>query len=393
MMRVLFVDDEPAILSGLRRMLHNRRGEWDMRFAEGAEAALRALEEQTTDVVVTDMRMPGMDGADLLRVVRERYPQTVRIILSGHSELAAVLRTVPVAHQFLNKPCEPDELADAIARSRDLHDRLHGPSMRAVVAHIGALPTPPAVIDRLRTALAEPDPDIDDICDIVEKDVAMTAKVLQLSNSAFFGLAHRIGDVRKGILALGVDTVRNLLLAAEAFSSFSFDDRLVGLTLEEFADHGALVGSVARRLSTDPVMGREAALAGLLHDIGLLIMATELPQQLSEVRRRVQAGEGTQLQLEIELMGITHSALGAELLRLWGLPYAIIEPVARHHDADLLPSREMDASHAVFVAEALAVEHEPGWEGTPGQALDPAYLEALNLTDRVAAYREKLAAE
>src|ERR1700690_3600413 len=120
MRRVLFVDDEPQILEGLRHRLHRQRKQWEMLFAESGKAALKILAHEPVDVIITDMRMPQMDGATLLTKVKELYPRVVRIVLSGHAELETALRAVPVAHQFLNKPSEPGVIEGVVERACNL---------------------------------------------------------------------------------------------------------------------------------------------------------------------------------------------------------------------------------------------------------------------------------
>jgi YesN/AraC family two-component response regulator len=112
--RVLFVDDDQYILDGLQNLLRKQRSRWDMCFALGGAAALELFAAAPFDVIVSDMRMPGMDGAELLAHVRERYPAARRIVLSGYAEPAAVQRALEVAHQFLSKPCRAPDLIDAI---------------------------------------------------------------------------------------------------------------------------------------------------------------------------------------------------------------------------------------------------------------------------------------
>jgi YesN/AraC family two-component response regulator len=105
MKRILFVDDESRVLDGLRRMLYAQRQRWEMEFALGGEAALEACEKGAFDVVVSDMRMPGMDGATLLGHIRDRYPSSARVILSGFSEAAQDCRndrTVALALDYLH---------------------------------------------------------------------------------------------------------------------------------------------------------------------------------------------------------------------------------------------------------------------------------------------------
>ena len=112
--RILFVDDESMVLSGLQRSLRLMRSEWEMVFAPGGNEALAAMDLQPFDIIVTDMRMPGMDGAQLLEEVQRRSPQTLRMVLSGQSDRETILRSVNPAHQFISKPCEGEELKSQV---------------------------------------------------------------------------------------------------------------------------------------------------------------------------------------------------------------------------------------------------------------------------------------
>src|SRR5262250_288397 len=109
--RILFVDDDPQLLSGLGKALRKHRHRWTMVFADSGDAALAEIHRATFDVVVSDMRMPVMDGAELLAQIRDRDPSTIRMILSGFSERNAIVRAQPVAHQFFNKPCMISDLS------------------------------------------------------------------------------------------------------------------------------------------------------------------------------------------------------------------------------------------------------------------------------------------
>jgi DNA-binding NtrC family response regulator len=120
--RILFVDDEPKVLEALRRMLRKQRPEWDMEFVSGGSQALEQMARSPFDVVVSDIRMPGMDGTQLLTEIRERYPHTVRIILSGQYDGQALLGAVRVAHHHLNKPCDPDTLTATVQQACRLRD-------------------------------------------------------------------------------------------------------------------------------------------------------------------------------------------------------------------------------------------------------------------------------
>ena len=113
-MRILFVDDECRVLDGLRRTLRPMREQWEMLFAEGGVNALKVLSQQSVDIIVTDMQMPGMGGYDLLNAVLGEYPQMKRIVLSGYSRFEAEVRAANLVDAYLTKPCGLPELKQAI---------------------------------------------------------------------------------------------------------------------------------------------------------------------------------------------------------------------------------------------------------------------------------------
>jgi DNA-binding NarL/FixJ family response regulator len=199
MKRVLFVDDDPLILSGLRRMLRDQRQEWEMCFACSGEDALRMLAEIPCDVVVSDMRMPQMDGAELLSRVRSMFPDTVRIVLSGQSDKEAILKCVGPAHQFLSKPCVPERLRETIQRACAVKGVLKSTELRTLVSQIDNLPSIPKVYERLISELRGPDVSIEDVANLIAADVGMTAKILQLVNSSFFGLPQRVTNLSHAV--------------------------------------------------------------------------------------------------------------------------------------------------------------------------------------------------
>lgn len=226
MKRILFVDDESKILDGIRRTLHADRKRWDMQFALGGEAALRACEAASFDVVISDLRMPGMDGATLLRHIRDRFPGSARIILSGYSEVALATEALPMVHRFLAKPCKASELQSTIERVCTLQDLLCTPEIRRIVGTVGELPSLSTTYTSLTQAVRNPSTSIGQVADIIERDVAMSAKVLQLVNGGFFGLAQRATSLQGAVTYLGMETIKNLALVSETFRVFVPDSRI-----------------------------------------------------------------------------------------------------------------------------------------------------------------------
>src|ERR1035438_12277 len=285
MKRILFVDDEPILLDGLRRMLLPHRTRWDMMFAGGGDAALRMLEACPCDVVVTDLRMPGMDGVQFLERVRDRFPGIVRIILSGHGEKDSTLRAVTVAHQFVEKSCDSVTLLQLIERTSSLAGALQDQTIRRIVGAVGELPCLPRTAAALMRALDNPDVPVSKVGQIVEQDVAISAKVMQLVNSALFGRSQAVATIPNAVSLLGIDILKQLVITAEVFRAFRPERNIQGFSLDQIQSHSHLSATIAARLPLPKAAGPVAAIAALLHDAGKLVMASRLPLECERIRR------------------------------------------------------------------------------------------------------------
>jgi HD-like signal output (HDOD) protein len=349
--RILFVDDEVNVLDGLRNVLRKQRREWDMVFANGGEAALVELDKGPFDVIVSDMRMPGMDGAQLLQAVKDRYPGTARIVLSGHAEREAVLRTLPVAHQYLSKPCDEEQLRSVITRTCNLQALLQDETIRRAIGHFDALPSAPqvyweitAAADRLNTTLV-------DISAIVERDPALVAKVLQLVNSAYFGLAHRVTSIGHAVQYLGLDLIKGLALTERVFAGATV--AIDGFSVEALQKHSVLAARVAKKATAGSPKADEVFAAAIVHDIGQILLACGFPDRFGDaVRIARERGEPLHV-VEREVFGTTHAEVGAFLLGMWGLPFTLVEAVAYHHRPELVTAGDREVLVAVHIAEAL----------------------------------------
>lgn len=380
--RILFVDDQPEILAGLRNLLRRRRNRWEMAFACSGQEALDLLAQAPYDVVVSDMRMPGMDGASLLAQVKERYPATARIILSGYADQVLAMRATYVAHQFLNKPCDAATLENVLQRTLDLQDLISSTEVRRIVGSLSSLPVLPRIYTELSRALAQEETTIKGVTQILEQDMGVCAKLLQMVNSAFFRLARKVSSVGEAVSYLGMDTVKNLVLAAKVFD---FPGPGVdGLAAASLQAHCLHVAALSRSIAGEDTDA--AFTAGLLHDIGILILACGMPSQLKAALSLARQ-EGRPLpQVERELYGTTHAEVGAYLLGLWGLPYPVVEAVANHHQPERVPQRGFDLLAAVHIAECLAHEAQ-AVDFSDGGPLDPDYLASLDVAGRLETWR------
>lgn len=356
LLQVLFVDDEPRVLQGLQRMLRPLRNEWDMRFVDGGAAALAALAERPADVVISDMRMPGMSGAELLLTVMKQWPSTVRIILSGHADQDLIQRTVGPTHQYLQKPCDADTLKLTVMRASHLRQILADDHLRELVAGMDNLPSLPSLYLELIDLMRQPGTSLKQVGEVIARDFGMSMKILQLVNSAFFGLKRNVASAVEATSLLGMDTIQALVLSVQAFSKLQAD-QMRGLSVEALWDNcmtvSALAKCIALRQKLTPMQAEEAFIAGMMHDAGRLVLATRVPDQYAEVARLQHDEALSTCEAESRVLGTTHAEVGAYLLGLWGISDPVVEAVAFHHHPQVCLNRTFSALTCVHVADAL----------------------------------------
>ena len=377
--RILFVDDDANILAGLRNFLRKDRQRWDMAFAPSAEAALAECARGAFDIVVCDMRMPVMDGAALLQLIKQDYPETTRIVLSGQAEREGTLRALPVAHQFLSKPCDGETLRAVLERTCNLRELLVNDKVKQIVGRVHRLPSEPGIYWELMNAASRPNVSTAEVAAIVERDPAMTAKVLQLVNSAYFGLARRVSSIREAITYLGLDLVKALTLTAHVFKGPN-SSPIGRLSLAELQQHSLLTARLAGRFASSPKQREEAFAAAMVHDIGEVVLALGFPDRFPSMAGDHPETPKAQYLIERELFDVTHAEVGAYLLGIWGLPFTIVEAVAFHHEPAQAPGGDLELLASVHVADALAHRHA----GHAGEAQpDAVFLESAGLAGRL----------
>ena len=380
--RVLFVDDEERVLSGLRRMLRPYRSDWSMTFVDSAKAALDELALAPFDVVVSDVRMPGTDGIELLEAVAKTHPGVIRIILSGHANEDSTRRATGVAHQYLAKPCSAEQLRETVQRSAGIRATLSDPDLVRAVAATKSLPSAPTLYHDLTVELRSDDPSLRTVSDIVSRDPAMSAKLLQMVNSAFFGLRRRVTDVHQAVTLLGTDTIAALALSVHVFATANVPAALKG-HIETLWARSLAVATTAKTLMAhaggDTGEIDDAFLAGLLHDCGKLVLITNFADVYTAM-----VEDGTGRSGEAARFGVDHAAIGAHLLGLWGLPDTIVEAVAFHHEPMQSPSQSLSPLTVVHAAVALEERSDssapPPWDvayldGAGQMASIPAWLD------------------
>jgi putative nucleotidyltransferase with HDIG domain len=384
---ILFVDDEQHLLDGLKRSLRSQRNVWEMAFAASAEEALQLAAENHFDVVVSDMRMPGMNGAELLERLSDSYPDMIRLVLSGHSDEALILKAVPYAHQFLSKPCDADVIRQVITRALKLKLLVADERMQSLVARIRTLPTLPALYIELTEMLNADRVSVQRVGEVIGQDPAMVSKILQMVNSAFFGVGHHISNPVQAATMLGTETLRGLVLSAGIFMQFDPQTlNIGGFTLEGLHRHSLQVSRLARAIAES--MGAEkqvvedSLLGGLLHDIGKLILVQSLPNEYQQFFDQVNDCKAELLEAERAVFRVDHGRVGAYLLGLWALPDSLVEAVAYHHEPALSEHFGFSPLLAVHVADALISVHSND-AAVIRASLDMDYLASCGLADRL----------
>jgi HD-like signal output (HDOD) protein/ActR/RegA family two-component response regulator len=376
--RILFVDDDPGVLGGLQNLLRKQRKVWDMHFVSSGDEALSSLRSQPFDVVVSDMRMPVMDGAELLRRVQREAPSTARIVLSGFAERDAVMRALAVAHQFLAKPCDADTLRCVIERTCALHLLLTDGAIREIVGGLDKLPSEPETYFALTNALGRPEIGLADVAAIVERDGAMSAKVLQLVNSAYFGTSHSVSSIRQAVTYLGADLLRGLALTAHVFSAAD-PIAVPGFSLVSLQRHALATGLLARKFLGSSPRAAEAFTAAVVHDVGKIVLAVGMPVEYSAIRAEAAATGAGEVEIEERVLGVTHAEIGAYLLGIWGLPFPIVEAVAHHHRPARVQEGNCELLVAVHAANLLLEN--------PDAKVDEAFFARTGAAKNLAAWR------
>jgi len=354
---VLFVDDDENVLKGLRRMLHPMRESWEMVFVDDAKKALAAMAERPFDVIVSDLRMPGVDGAELLTIVSKTYPASVRIILSGYAEDEAILRTAGPAHRYISKPCDFDCLVEAVSSAVALRRFLDDEGLRQLVSSLHSLPSPPDVFLALLEELRSKNASSTSVAQILSRDVAMTAETLKLTNSAFFGLPTRITDLKDAVRLLGLETIKALTLMAGIYSSYSGDPATSSM-IRRLGNRSLGVGLAARKIAEmehlNHADAQEAMCAGVLAHVGVLVLVANFPLRFRRAMNQVEKGVQPVFAAEREMFGASHTELSAYLLGLWGFVDSVVEAVAHHHEPRAYKGQSNKLVAIVHCAQALA---------------------------------------
>jgi HD-like signal output (HDOD) protein/CheY-like chemotaxis protein len=394
--RILFVDDEEMILQGLKRMLRSCEDEWDMVFVDSGAKALETMAQSPFDVVVADMRMPLMSGVELLYEVMKRYPLTIRLILSGHSDNQLILKAMGDTHQYLSKPCDSETLQAVLRRAMSSAGILHNTELKTLIGQMKSIPSLPILYNEIMAKLPQPNVQLSDITSIIAKDIGMTAKILQLVNSAYFGKSNHINDLNAAVSFLGLNVITSLFLSVNVFSEFK-GLKIQGFSMEDLWKHSfdtaTLASKISKLESRNSSIANEAFAAGILHDSGRIILAANFPKRYADaiaIAKREQCEMSTAERMVFEH---THSEVGGYMMSLWGLPLGIVEAISYHHDPSLFARQAFCSLTAIHVANHLLDSNLGNKKDIVPSPLDLNYLKSMNLLDRLPLWRKLVVTE
>jgi HD-like signal output (HDOD) protein/ActR/RegA family two-component response regulator len=388
--RILFVDDDELILRSIERVLRRQAQElsWELHFVTDGNQALELLAATPFDVVLVDSHMPRMSGSALLRRVQELHPGIVRILLSGNTGLDVLRTALPLAHQFLAKPCDAALLRTTLVNACGLRSILGRPELRQLVGSSNELPSAPRTYVEISDALSNPRVGMRTIAEIVAKDIAISARVLQLISSGFYGLPRQVNSIGGAVAFLGIEVIKAIVLSVEVSKMFPLSLAIPEFSIDALQRRSSAAAQLAKRLLGHEPGGDAVLIAGMLQDVGQLIFAARAPQRFGIALSTSARSRTPLFEAEIELFGATHAEVGSYLLGLWGLPQRIVQAVAQH----LEPlGTVFDASVALYVANLLSVNPDvPALEEVPQRAIaiDLSFLRKVGVAHQLDDWRK-----
>lgn len=328
--RILIVDDEESITRYLYRTLRDKK--FEIEIANSGPEGLKILENKPIDLIISDMRMPEMTGFELLSIVKQIYPNTIRIILSGDSDRDTIIKAIAdgIARSYLTKPISNNELKIHIDRLFTTYDILHQNSLLQVIGYIDSMPVIPSMYDTL-LSLIKQNKSMNVIAEFISNDPEYAAKILQIANSSLYGV--KIGSVAQALVYLGLETVKQLILGTEIFRSFIKSNNNFN-EMELLWDHSRMTNklfhAIYRKIYNTAVPD-EYSCCGLLHDAGILLMIRYFPEQYANILKMADSNNCSSEKAEQDILGVSHSSLGAYFLDWWNLPQSIVETCLYHH--------------------------------------------------------------
>lgn len=371
---ILFVDDEKPILNSFKRLFI--KTDYNVYLAISAADALSILKKQKIDMIISDVKMPQIDGYSLLNTVKEKYPNTIRIILSGYIDKKDIIKAVQnnIAKIYLLKPWDNKDLISLVNRLFNVRKTLNDIKIFDLLEKCDNIPTIPDIYTNVTNLIKQEAP-IEKISRSIEEDQSLTLKILQITNCAFYHI--KPASIKDAILYLGLDTIKNIMLTVQLFD---FDNifPINNSKLKVLWKHSSVTNSLVQFLYSNiynKKIPNNYFIAGLLHDIGKLIFINNYPKEYDKI---LQISNNVLVETEEkQILGLPHSILGAHLLNWYDFPYAVVEAATFHHiptDSNIINKKIVSLVH---------ISNHYSWKilnKQPEQDLNIDTLKVLNIT-------------
>jgi HD-like signal output (HDOD) protein/CheY-like chemotaxis protein len=356
----LFVDDDAAMCEMYREFSHVLQEHYEVLTAQSGSEGLKLLHTRKFDVVVVDLTMPEMDGLQFLAHVVRHQPDCARLIVSGYADRLKLAKCLFIGHRYFNKPCPVEPLADLLIRLASFRDLVSNDKVRRIIGGIGALPGPPETFLKIEKALESPHVSMQEIAEVIEHDVVVTAKLLQIVNSAQFGIRHKVVSITEAVQLVGVESVRGLVLGLQAFASYKEHPGKKAPPAQLW-DHSLRTALLARRICRSqgfPLQTSDRAfLAGLLHDVGRIVIDANAPEERAEVNDFAKNYGVSIAESERRRFGATHAEIGGYLLALWGIDDEVIRIVQHQESLSTFDGQDTRAIAALHVAHCAEMHN------------------------------------
>lgn len=359
MKKILLVDDDQNVLQSFKRALRPMHSEWKVVLSDNGKSAFELIQsEGAFDLIISDLRMNGLNGIDLLKKVKGASPDTIRFSLTGSTESSILIEAASVSHRLISKPCEGEMIVALIRNSLLLREKLQNPEVRKQLYKLGVIPSLPKFYQEFCTEIQSPDASVAKIGRIVEKDIGMTAKVLQLVNSAFFGFRKKVTNPVHAAILIGIHGMRDIVLVSGFFNAFGENDFPKTLDIESVWQHSLITANRAKKIADDEGLLQDdidtCYTAGLLHDLGIIALAATNRVEYEKVLDLAKNENLPLHQAEKRILGVDHATVGGFVLDLWGLPHAISEIVTFHCSPPCDPFLKITPLSIVHAADMLA---------------------------------------
>ncbi|OOM75973.1 hydrogenase transcriptional regulatory protein hupR1 [Clostridium puniceum] len=359
--RILFVDDETQILRSITRLFMDT--EYEVLKAESGAEALELLEIEQVDVIVSDMKMPKMTGYELLSQVKKKFPNIVRIILSGFSDERIVFDALQknIAKLYILKPWENTVLINTIEKVFQIENLLrNNEKVLKLVNNAEELPTIKTSYQKIINVI-ESDKEIYKIVEAIEADNSIVIKLLHIVNSSYYSV--KTGSIKRAVAYLGLDNIKNIVIASAFIDGLSFNSK-DNKRLEELWEHAFIANRIISLIYTEFLNKKipETEMnAGLLSNVGIIFMIHSFHDKYMEIFEEIEKNNVDIIELENKAFGTNHQEIGGYLLQWWDIPLPIVEAALYHHN----PFNENVINRQIVLAAHVAEKY--AWDIIEGK--------------------------